>query len=205
MEKIDYKKQLKNLYGPSTKKPVIVDVPEMNFLMIDGHGDPNTSIEFKQAVSSLYPLAYGLKFAVKKRKEIDFGVLPLEGLWWAEEMADFSVDDKSNWDWTLMIMQPEFVTAELVEEITAEVARKKNPEALAKIRFETYHEGSSVQLMHIGPFADEGPNIARMHAFAEEEGYHLAGKHHEIYLKDFTKTAPERMKTILRQPIKKGG
>ena len=202
-EKIDLKKNWKDLYNPSKKEPAFVEVPSFNYLMIDGHGDPNTSQEFKDAVSSLYPLAYALKFAVKKRLGIDYGVMPLEGLWWCEDMSKFSTDDKSSWDWTLMILQPEWVTAELVEELRREVKQKKNPPKIDQIRFEEYQEGLVVCLMHIGPFADEGPNIQRMHEYAETQGYKKTGKHHEIYLNDFTKTAPERLKTILRQPIKK--
>ena len=202
-EKIDLKKTWKDLYKPSKKEPAFVNVPSFNFLKIDGHGDPNTSQEFKDAVSSLYPLAYALKFAVKKRLGINYGVMPLEGLWWCEDMNEFNTDDKSNWDWTLMILQPEWVTPELVEELHQEVKQKKNPPKIDQIRFEEFHEGLVVCLMHIGPFTDEGPNIQRMHAYAEAQGYKKTGKHHEIYLNDFTKTAPERLKTVLRQPIEK--
>ncbi len=204
MPKIDFKKEWKHLYRPSKKEPVIVDVPPINFLMLDGRGDPNTSQEFQDAVSSLFPLSYAIKFAVKKAQGIDYAVMPLEGLWSVDDMAEFSADDKSAWDWTLIMMQPEYVTETLVEEIREQVEKKKNPPSLSKIRFESYCEGISVQLMHIGPFADEGPNIARMHAFAQEQGYQLAGKHHEIYLNDLRRTAPERLKTVLRQPIRKG-
>ena len=203
-EKIDFKKELKYLYKPSKKEPVIVEVPKMNFLMIDGRGDPNTSQEYKDAIATLYPISYALKFAVKKRQGIDYGVMPLEGLWWVEDMALFSVEDKGDWEWTAMIMQPEYVTEALFEEMLEDVRAKKNPPSIDKVRFEAYDEGTAVQLMHHGPFADEGPNIARMHAYAEEQGYELAGKHHEIYLSDFTRTAPERLKTVLRQPIRKG-
>lgn len=202
-DKIDLKKTLKHLYRPSKKTPAIVDVPPMNYLMVDGHGDPNTAQEFQDAISSLFPLAYAIKFAVKKAQGIDYAVMPLEGLWWVKDMSKFSIDDKSNWDWTLMIMQPDYVAGDLVEEVRQQVAKKKDPPLLSQIRFEAYHEGLSVQLLHLGPFADEGPNIARMHAFAAEQGYELAGKHHEIYLSDIRKTAPERLKTVLRQPIRK--
>lgn len=202
-EKIDLRKEWKHLYRPSKKEPVIVDVPSMNFLMIDGHGDPNTSQEFKDAAASLFPFAYAIKFAVKKAQGMNFSVMPLEGLWWVEDMSKFSVDDKSAWDWTLMIMQPEYVTQALIEEIRPQVAAKKNPPSLSKIRFEQYHEAQAVQIMHIGPYADEGPNIAWLHTVAKEQGYELRGKHHEIYLSDANKTAPERLKTVLRQPIQK--
>jgi hypothetical protein len=202
-EKIDFKNQLKHLYNPPKKEPVILEIPPMNFLMIDGKGDPNTAKEYKDAVSSLFPLAYGLKFAIKKFQGIDYGVLPLEGLWWAEDMREFSVHKKDEWLWTMMIMQPEYVTVELVEEIRIEVKKKKYPPLIDNIRFEAYDEGLCVQLMHIGPYADEAPNIARMHEYAVGQGNELAGKHHEIYLKDPTRTAPERLMTVLRQPIRK--
>ena len=201
IEKIDLKRELKHLYNPPKKEPVILEIPPMNFLMIDGTGDPNTAQEYKDAVSSLYPLAYGLKFAIKKSQGIDYGVLPLEGLWWVEDMREFSVESKDDWLWTMMIMQPEYVTPELVEEIRVEVKKKKDPPLLDRIRFEAYDEGLCVQLMHIGPYADEAPNIARMHEYAIEKGYKLSGKHHEIYLKDPTRTAPGNLKTIVRQPI----
>jgi hypothetical protein len=203
--KIDYKKELKTLYNPPKKEPVIVDVPPMNYLMIDGKGDPNTAQEYKDAISTLYPLAYTIKFAVKKGMEIDFGVMPLEGLWWAPDMAKFSVEDKSDWLWTAMIMQPEHVTAKFFEEAVEQTREKKNPPSIDKVRFEAYHEGTCVQLMHIGPYADEAPNIERMHAYAFERGYTLRGKHHEIYLSDPNRTAPERLKTVIRQPIEKAG
>jgi hypothetical protein len=202
-DKIDFTKMMKDLYAPSSKSPVIVTVPKLNFLMIDGHGDPNTSQEYKASIEALFSLAYAIKFEVKKKFGIDYGVMPLEGLWWVEDMTKFSVDDKSSWDWTMMMMQPEYVTPDLVEAMRMQVRKKKNLVLLSDIRFEPYAEGVSVQLMHIGPFSAEGPNIARMHAFAKEEGYELAGKHHEIYLNDFRKTAPERLKTVLRQPIRK--
>jgi hypothetical protein len=202
-DKINFTKMMKDLYAPSVKLPVIVTVPKLNFLMIDGHGDPNTSQEYKASVEAIFSLAYAIKFEVKKKQGIDYGVMPLEGLWWVDDMTKFSVEDKSSWDWTMMMMQPEYVTPGLVEAVRVQVGKKKNLALLPDIRFEPYTEGVSVQLMHIGPFSAEGANIARMHTFAREEGYELAGKHHEIYLSDFRKTAPERLKTILRQPIRK--
>ncbi|MBW2345900.1 MAG: GyrI-like domain-containing protein, partial [Deltaproteobacteria bacterium] len=135
MAKIDYKKELKHLYRPSTKKVEIVDVPQMSFIMIDGEGDPNTSKSFQDAVEALYAVSYTIKFMVKKGASgIDYGVLPLEGLWWADDMSKFSVEDKKNWKWTLMIMQPEQVTAELVKEAIEQVREKKNPDALSRVR-----------------------------------------------------------------------
>ena len=203
MSKIDYKKEAKQLYSPSKKELEIVEVPKMNFLMIDGVGDPNTSQEFQDALQTLYPVSYNLKFRSKREMGIDYGVLPLEGLWWAEDMDDFIAMNKETWSWTLMIRQPDHIPGEVVESAIEEVKLKKDPPALAKLRFEPYSEGISVQIMHIGPFDAEGPTIARMHAFIEAEGYQPSGKHHEIYLSDFTRTAPEKLRTVLRQPIQK--
>ena len=205
MEKLDLIKQFKSLYTPSPKAPVIVDVPAFNILMIDGHGDPNTSPDYAAALSALFTCAYTLKFTIKKISGIDYHVMPMEGLWWAGDMNVFTnTPDKSSWDWTMMMVQPECVTPELFAAAGAQVAKKVGAELLSRLRFESYHEGPSVQLMHIGPFAAEGPNIARMHAFAKEQGYVQSGKHHEIYLSDFRRTAPEKLKTVLRQPIRKG-
>ena len=202
MKKIDYKKELKHLYKPSAKEVVIVNVPQMNFLMIDGAGDPNTSQTFQDAVESLYALSYTIKFMVKKGElAIDYGVLPLEGLWWAEDMSKFSVDKKGDWQWTLMIMQPEYITRELVAEATEEVRNKKNPVALSSLRFESFTEGNAAQIMHIGSFSEEGPAIQKVHAFIKDNGGQLRGKHHEIYLSDIRKAAPEKWRTIIRQPM----
>lgn len=202
MKKIDYKKQLKHLYGPSTKQVEVVEVPQMNFLMIDGEGDPNTAKSFSDAVETLYPVAYTLKFKIKKgAMGIDYGVLPLEGLWWADDMSAFSTGNKDAWKWTLMIMQPEFITSEMVKKAMEEVGRKKKPVALPLLRFEAFKEGRSAQILHIGPFAEEGPAIAKVHAFIEAGGARMTGRHHEIYLSDMRRVAPEKWKTIIRQPL----
>lgn len=202
MKTLDWKKELKHLYQPSTKEVVAVDVPAMHYLMIDGKGDPNTALEYADAIEALFSVAYTLKFMVKKGTlAIDYGVMPLEGLWWTEDMSKFSTEDKSNWLWTAMIAQPPFVTVETVEAAIAEVKRKKNPVALAKLRFEEFGEGQCAQIMHIGPFSEEGPNIIKVHNFIEGSGHKLCGKHHEIYLSDIRKAAPEKWKTIIRQPM----
>ena len=171
MEKIDYKKQLKHLYAPTAKKVEIVEVPQMNFLMVDGEGDPNTSQSFREAIEALYSLSFTLKFMIKKGKtEIDYGVLPLEALWWSDDMSAFSAGKKDAWKWTLMIMQSELITPEMVEEARAEVARKKKPAALPLVRFEAFNEGKAAQILHVGPFAEEGPTIEKVHSFIEESG-----------------------------------
>jgi len=202
MSKVDFKKELKNLYRPSAKQFEVVDVSPMNFLMIDGHGDPNTAQAYQEAVEALYAVAYKIKFMSKNEQGKDYVVPPMEGLWWAGDMAVFTTGDKSAWDWTMMIMQPEWVTREMFEAALKQV-EKKNLPALSKLRMETYHEGLAVQILHIGSYDDEAPTIARMHVFAAENGYDLAGKHHEIYLGDPRKVAPEKLKTVLRQPVRK--
>lgn len=202
MKKIDFKKELKHLYKPSVKTVELVDVPEMNYLMIDGQGDPNTSQAFQDAVGALYPLSYTLKFMVKRGGlEIDYGVMPLEGLWWSDDMATFSVDRKGDWKWTLMIMQPALITKSMVEEAMETVKAKKNPLALPLVRFESFNEGKVAQLMHIGPFSEEGPTVEKVHGFIASSDCELRAKHHEIYLSDIRRAAPEKWKTIIRQPM----
>lgn len=202
MKKLDLKKQMPALYKPSKKEITVVDVPDMNFLMIDGKGDPNTSEEYAQAVAALYTLAYTIKFHVKKgKKAVDFSVMPMEGLWWVDDMRTFSAEDKSAWKWTMMIVQPEFVTGGLVEEARAEVAKKKDLPALPRIRFGVYHEGRAAQILFIGPYSAEGPTIARIHEHIRQAGGDRRGKHHEIYLNDPRRTAPEKLQSILRQPF----
>lgn len=203
ISKIDLKRELEHLYNPSAKEVEVVDVPKMNFLMVDGVGDPNMSQEFQDAVDALYSVSYALKFMLKKGKAaMDYVVMPLEGLWWTDDMAEFNMENKDIWKWTLMIMQPECVTKDLVDEALGQVERKKNPPALSKIRFEGFHAGLSAQIMHIGPYSAEGPTIEKLHSFIKEEGHELRGKHHEIYLGDPRRTAPEKLKTVIRQPIK---
>ena len=203
MQKIDHKKIFKHLYKPSAKKVEIVNVPKMNFLMIDGKGDPNTSQEFQDAVEALFGLSYTVKFMVKKGDmAIDYAVMPLEGLWWIDDMSKFSIEDKSEWKWTLLMMQPEFVTPDLIENGIEELRRKKDPVALPKIRFEFFEEGKSAQVMHIGPFSEEGPTVEKVHQFIEENGFERRGKHHEIYLSDIRRGNPANWKTVIRQPMK---
>jgi len=202
MAKLDLKKELKHLYFPSAKEVVIVDVPTMNFLMVDGEGDPNTSEEFQDVCTALYGVSYTMKFMLKKQKKQDYVVMPLEGLWWADDMADFIAGNKDKWKWTLMIAQPGFITAELVDEAMQHVEKKKSPPALSRLRFELYEEGRAAQILHIGPYADEGPTIEKIHQFIKDSGYEPRGKHHEIYMGDPRRTAPERLKTVIRQPVR---
>jgi len=201
MSKVDFKKTLKQFYIPP-KEFVMVDVPEMQFVMVDGHGDPNTAQEYQDAVEALYAVAYKMKFISKKELEKDYVVPPLEGLWWAEDMATFSNREKSEWDWTMMIMTPEWISVEIFDDAIKKVRQAKDPASLDQVRLERYHEGLSVQIMHIGSYDDEGPVLAQMHSdFIPNNGFVENGKHHEIYLSDPRRVAPEKLKTVLRQPV----
>lgn len=200
MAKLDYKKIYKSLYKPGDK-PEIVDVPTFTYLMIDGKGDPNTSPAYSEAVSALYKFAYAIRFYMRDEKSVDFGVMPLEGLWWVKNIDLFSYDDKNNWFWTMMILQPESVTPEVVDTIRPMVIAKHKIRQLDSIRFETYSEGTSAQVMHHGPYATEKPSIDNLHAFIAAQNYQPHLKHHEIYLNDPNRVAPERLLTILRQPV----
>jgi len=203
MRKLDIKKELKHLYQPSAKEVVQVDVPPMNFLMIDGKGDPNAAREYAEAVEALFSVSYFLKFAVKKSAlATDYTVMPLEGLWWADDMSTFKTGDKSCWQWTMMIAQPSFVTEELAGQAIEQVNAKKKLAAVCGLRFENFAEGKSAQMMHIGPFSGEGPTIAKVHDFIEASAGCLRGKHHEIYLSDIRKADPAKWKTIIRQPMR---
>lgn len=194
---------LKQLYKASAKEVTFIDVPALKFLMIDGQGDPNTSQEYKDAVEALYAVSYALKFALK-RQGLDYKVGPLEGLWWADDMKEFSTESKGDWYWTMMIAQPNEATSENVNDLIRQVRQKKNPPALDKLRFVTLEEGTAAQIMHFGPYGAEGPTIQKLHGWIHHHGYRFDGreqKHHEIYFGDPRKTAPENLKTILRQPF----
>lgn len=202
MDKIDFKKEMKHLYKASAKEAVQVDVPTANFLMVDGEGDPNTSKAYSDAIEVLYAVSYTVKFMIKKGTlAIDFGVMPLEGLWWTDDMSSFTTADKSNWKWTMMIAQPHFVTREIIELAIADVKKKKNPTAISRIRQESFSEGKCAQIMHIGPFTEEGPTVEKVHQFIDSRSQRV-GKHHEVYLSDIRKAAPSKWKTIIRQPMK---
>jgi hypothetical protein len=208
MSKVDFKKTMSELYNPPRAFGV-VEVPPMQFLMVDGDGNPNTAQAYQDAVAALYAVAYKIKFACKKALGFDYVVPPLEGLWWADDMAVFTAElDKERWRWTMMIMQPPQVTPALVEEAQA-AARKAKPDlatALDAMRLETYAEGLAVQIMHVGSYADEAPVLHAMHhEFIPQQGYVMTGKHHEIYLGDPRRSAPEKLKTVLRQPVARAG
>lgn len=200
--KLDLKKELKWLYHPSAKDVAQVDVPTFNYLMIDGEGDPSTSLTYAETVEALFSVSYAAKFKIKKGAlGIDYAVMPLEGLWWADDMSSFARGDREQWKWTMMIMQPSFVDADVIETVIAEVGYTKKIPAIAKLRFEAFREGHCAQIMHIGPFSEEGPTILRLHDFIEDRA-RISGKHHEIYLSDIRRANPKNWKTIIRQPMR---
>ncbi|WP_129784849.1 GyrI-like domain-containing protein [Promicromonospora panici] len=201
-DKTDLKKSL-DAYQAKKGKFRVVDVPDLQYLMVDGHGDPNTSPNFAEAVEALYPVAYTLKFASKRELGRDYVVMPLEGLWWAEDMDSFTVArDKSRWDWTLMVMQPDWIDQGIFAAAVEQVRGKRKPARLDDVRLEPLSEGLSVQTLHVGSFDAEADALARMHdEFIPDNGLRRTGRHHEIYLSDFRKVAPEKQRTILRQPV----
>ena len=202
METVDLVKQWKRLYRPPGQEVTVVDVPTLRFLMVDGEGDPNHSDSFQAAIEALFTLSYTIKFQIKKGpRQIDYKVMPLEGLWWADDPRDFILANKDKWKWTAMIAQPEFVSDEDVATGRSNVQRKKKEMDLSRIRFESYTEGMSAQILYTGSFAGEGPTIEKIHAAISAASKQLRGKHHEIYLNDMRRTAPEKLKTILRQPF----
>ena len=203
METLDLKKDLKHLYTASAKTVTELKIPRMRYLMIDGMGDPNTVPAYVQAIEALYAVAYTLKFTIKKGREIDYPVLPLEGLWWMDDMREFNMANKDRWCWTMMIAQPQVVSASDVKSAVSEVKKKKDPAALSLLRFESLAEGPCVQILHTGPYADEKPAIEKLHAHISALGAVPSGKHHEVYLGDPRRTAPEKLKTVLRQPFTK--
>jgi hypothetical protein len=207
MAKLDLKKESKELYNPSKKEVSMVEVPEMKFLMMDGKGDPNTSQEYQDAMEALFPVSYKVKFMSKKENSQDYVVMPLEGLWWVNNMEDFTIEDKTGWKWTVMIRQPDFITKTMINNVIKELDDAKDLPALPKLRLEKFNEGMAAQIMHIGPYSEEGPTVEKLHRYIHEQGHEFDGskpgeKHHEIYISDMRRTKPERLKTVIRQPFK---
>ncbi|RYE07654.1 MAG: hypothetical protein EOP22_16795 [Hyphomicrobiales bacterium] len=202
MDKLDFKKLMRPFWSPPRGAFEIVDVPELSFVMIDGRGDPNGEA-FQAALGWLYPVSYGLKFASKAAGR-DYGVGPLEGLWWTPDPGRFAEASRSDWQWTAMIMQPDWIDAAMFDAAVAKAAAKQRQAAPATLRLERLKEGLSVQTLHIGAYRDEAPTIAAMHGeFIPQNGLAETGKHHEIYLSDARRVAPEKLRTILRQPVRR--
>lgn len=200
MTTFDYKKAYKPLYFPPQGRFVIVDVPPLDYLMLDGYGDPNNNPAYQAAVEALYGLAYTLKFMLKPQG-LEYVVPPLEGLWWMEDMSAFNQQNKADWEWTMMILQPVAVTQDQFEQARELALRKKGTPVLEYAHLECYAEGMSAQTTYLGAYDEEGPTIAALHDFIHAQGCERVGKHHEIYLGDPRRTAPERLKTVIRQPM----
>ena len=200
MAKKDLPEPLRALYFPSAKEPVFVDVPAMQFAMVDGEGAPDTSREFAEAIGALYGVAYTIKFAAKKAGIPDVLVMPLEGLFWTKPGDSFPPADAGDWHWTLMLFEPPTVTRKLFDESVGQLRERKNPPGLSRVRLERFREGRAAQILHVGPYSAEASTIERLHAFIRQSGYRLAGKHHEIYMGDPRRSAPEKLKTVIRQP-----
>jgi hypothetical protein len=201
MTRRDLRKELRQLYLPSAKAVTEVHVPAFTWLMVDGQGDPHDSTTYAEAVEALFTVAYTAKFMMKKGlSQLDYAVMPLEGLWWADDMTVFHTGDRAAWKWTMMILQPDFVPQEVLQQAISAAAKKKSLPGLARLRIETFEEGRCAQILHVGPFTEEGPAIARLHAHIDARSA-LRGRHHEIYLTDIRRAAPARWKTIIRQPM----
>jgi len=201
--KVDLRLEARELYAPGCE-PLIVTVPEFQFLTVDGHGDPNTAPAYREAIEALYSVSYTLKFALKHGpQELDYHVMPLECLWSAPA-EDFSAARKSEWDWTMMIRQPEEVDAEMLEHAVGQASGRRELPAAAALRLGRLQEGLAVQVLHVGPYGEEAPTIAALHAFMAEHGLQACGRHHEIYLSDPARTAPEKLRTIVRRPVTRG-
>ena len=200
MASIDLKRELRDQYGATTS-PALVTVPPRPHLLVDGEGDPDTAPVYRECVESLYPLAYALRAAIKDATGDVYTVMPLEGLWWADDMSRFSVDAKDDWRWTLMIRLPAAVEQVDASAVMARVTRGKSLPAGDRVRLEPFGDGAAAQVVHVGPFATEPPTVARLHDFIAAQGLALTGLHHEIYLSDPRRAVPERMRTIVRQPV----
>lgn len=200
MPKLDLKKELKTFYSAKQDVVTFLEVPKLQYAMIDGYGNPNTSPLFQDAVEQLYNISYKIKFLAKGEGR-DYTVMPLEGLWWADDMNQFSVERKDEWKWTLMILQPDFITEEAFQKAVHEVQKKRT--ISESLRLETFDEGLSAQILHLGSYAEEGPTVEKLHREILNQGFQLRGKHHEIYLGDPRKAEPAKLKTIVRQPVSK--
>jgi hypothetical protein len=202
MEKIDFKKELKQLYSPKNTDWDLITPPKMSFLMIDGKGNPNTAKEYADAVEALFAVSYAVKFMSKREMDKDYVVSALEGLWYADDMSVFESGNKDEFKWTMMIMQPDWITKTVISRAIDQINDKKNLPSTSKLYFKEYEEGLSMQVLHIGSYDDEAPKLARLHhEIMPSKKLKFNGLHHEIYLSDPRKVDPSKLKTILRQPV----
>lgn len=203
MTRYDVKRELKQYYAPKNSEWALVDVPAQRFIAVDGRGDPNTSADYARAVEALYSVAYTIKFASKRTLGRDFVVGPLEGLWWSDRPEVFTARAKDAWQWRMLISQPDWITEDFIDEAKQAALAKKGLPTIADVRYETLHEGTSAQLLHIGPYDDEGPVLAKLHhKYLAANNLRMTGHHHEIYIGDPRRAEPAKLKTVLRQPVR---
>ena len=204
MAKIDYKKDFPEMFNAPADKPVEVKIPKMNYIMVTGKGSPE-SPEFQRAVEALYGISFTIKFMPKKGIKIlgyqEYSVPPLSGLWWMGDNTSFDMHKRDDWQWTVMIVQPPFIDEGLVGQAKEMLKKKKDNPMIDKVEFKPFEEGDAVQMMHVGPYSTESETIEKIFSYIKEKGYKLSGKHHEIYLGDPRRTAPEKLKTIIRHPF----
>ncbi|MFG1858654.1 GyrI-like domain-containing protein [Actinomadura geliboluensis] len=204
MTRYDIKRELKQCYAPRNRDWALVDVPAQRFIAVDGSGDPNTSADYARAVEALYTVAYTIKFASKRTLDRDFVVGPLEGLWWSDRPEVFTARDKDAWQWRMLISQPDWITEDFIDDAKQTALAKKGLPAIADVRYEPMHEGLCAQVLHIGPYDDEGPILARLHGeYLAANNLRMTGHHHEVYLGDPRRSAPAKLRTVLRQPVER--
>lgn len=206
MTRYDIKRELKQCYAPRNRDWALVDVPAQRFIAVDGSGDPNTSAAYARAVEALYTVAYTIKFASKRTLDRDFVVGPLEGLWWSDRPEVFTARDKDAWQWRMLISQPDWITEDFIDDAKQTALAKKGLPAIADVRYEPMHEGLCAQVLHIGPYDDEGPILAELHGeYLAANNLRMTGHHHEVYLGDPRRSAPAKLRTVLRQPVERAG
>ncbi|MFE9103535.1 GyrI-like domain-containing protein [Actinomadura geliboluensis] len=204
MTRYDIKRELKQCYAPRNRGWALVDVPAQRFIAVDGSGDPNTSADYARAVEALYTVAYTIKFASKRTLDRDFVVGPLEGLWWSDRPEVFTARDKDAWQWRMLISQPDWITEDFIDDAKQTALTKKGLPAIADVRYEPMHEGLCAQVLHIGPYDDEGPILAELHGeYLAANNLRMTGHHHEVYLGDPRRSAPAKLRTVLRQPVER--
>lgn len=204
MTRYDIKRELKQCYAPRNRDWALVDVPAQRFIAVDGSGDPNTSAAYARAVEALYTVAYTIKFASKRTLDRDLVVGPLEGLWWSDRPEVFTARDKDAWQWRMLISQPDWITEDFIDDAKQTALAKKGLPAIADVRYEPMHEGLCAQVLHIGPYDDEGPILAELHGeYLAANNLRMTGHHHEVYLGDPRRSAPAKLRTVLRQPVER--
>ncbi|MFT5170467.1 MAG: hypothetical protein ACI9BD_000234 [Candidatus Marinamargulisbacteria bacterium] len=205
MKTMDFKKAFRDRFTGSDKTPTLISIPKTQYLSVSGKGDPALSRDYAAAIEVLFSVSYATKFLIKRGPHLtDYSVLPLESMWWVENTPRLSWDDKSNWLWKVMIMQPDLVEKDIVETAVSQVEKKKKNilSLLSQVKFEEISEGMCAQILHKGPYANEGPTIEKLHSFIDDNGFDFNGNHHEVYLSDPRQAVPEKLRKLIRQPVK---